>query len=45
MNDMEPARPDVEMLHALGFENMREYKMYLEIKKSLRQQVRPGIAS
>jgi hypothetical protein len=45
MNEMITVKPDLEKLHALGFETMREYKLYLALKKSLRQQVPVGVAS
>lgn len=37
--------PTLEQLHLLGFKNEREYKLYLELKKSLQQKVPVGIAS
>jgi len=45
MNDINIVKPDLETLHALGFETRREYKLYMELKKSLKQQIPVGIAS
>ena len=45
MNEIVPINPDLETLHALGFETRREYRLYVELKKSLKQQVPVGIAS
>lgn len=45
MNEINIVKPDLETLHALGFETRREYKMYMELRKSLKQQVPVGIAS
>ena len=34
-----------QKLHELGFENEREYLLYLKLKKSIQQNVPIGIAS
>ena len=37
--------PDVETLHSMGFESKEEYKLYVKILESFKNEVPIGIAS
>ncbi len=42
---LQPGQPGLEQLRALGFETKHEYKLYLQIMKSIQKPVIPNIAS